>query len=247
MKKNLADSILEKIHAKKIKPHERAYFMAKTILKILLGIAFLAFGMLSVALVWHLIHNFAFAEFILDRPRILFQLIWFGVPLFWLFLSVALWIVTEQVFKQTKRLYRVPFWAIGLSVLCVQIAGGYFLEQSAIGERVDAMFEKQVDWYQGAQRMNERLEKMTEEGFLVGIVVERQSDKLILLNDREQKEWTVHLEPKPDRRQPPPIQKGMFIRMVGEQLNKDEFLAISWRPVQRAKPGSPMMKPRRFQ
>ncbi len=231
MNKKFTASILKTIHAGKITPRERYYFIAKTVFRIFTGIIFLAFGMLSVALVWHLIHNFAFAEFILDRPRILGKLLWFGVPIFWMILSVALWIVTEQVVRQTNRVYRVPFWVIGITVLLIQILGGFILEQSQVGERVDSLFEKRMEWYQGAERINRRFERMPEQGFLVGRVLEIKSDTLILLNDMTDKKWEVHFEHIQNRRIQ--IEEGIVIRIVGEMLSEGEFSATHWRPIRR--------------
>jgi hypothetical protein len=234
MKKNFTDSVLKKIHAKKITPREHSYFLAKTIIQIFAGIAFLAFGMLSIALVWHLIHNFAFVEFIFDSPRILAKLFWFGVPVFWIILSVLLWIVTEQIVRQTKRVYRIPFWVIGIIVLLVQVLGGFILEQSQVGEQVDIMFEQRMEWYQGARRMNNRLERMPENGFLVGTVLEIKSEKIILLNDMTNKQWEVRLNS--DRAQRFQIEEGLKIRMIGEMISENEFLATSWRPARKRPP-----------
>jgi hypothetical protein len=189
---------------------------------------FLGFGMLSVALVWHLIHNFAFAEFILEQPHILGKLLWFGVPIFWLVLSVVLWIVTEQVVRRTDRVYRVPFWIIGVSVLLVQVFGGFLLEQSQVGERVDGAFEHRMEWYNGMERINKRFERMPEQGFLVGRVIKIESDTLILLNDRTGETWKVHFETLENPRVE--MKEGMIIRMIGEVIRPGEFFADHWKP-----------------
>lgn len=235
MKKDFSASILKKIRAKNITPRERSYFFAKTILHVLLGIAFLALGMISVALVWHLIQNFAFVEFILDRPQVLIKLFWFGVPLFWIFLSIVLWIVTEQVVRRTDRAYRIPFWGIGIMVFFVQILGGITLEQSRIGEKTDLMFEKRIEWYQGAERMNDRIERMQERGFLVGIIFDVPSERFILLQDVTGKKWEVELSP--ERRMPPlELKTGIKLGMMGEITGENSFRAFSWKPAR----GRPM-------
>lgn len=228
MKKSFSDSVLNKIHSKKIIPRERYYFITTTILRIFAGIAFLIFGMLSVALLWHLIHNFAFLEFILERPNILGKIFWFGVPLFWMILSIALWVVTEQVVQRTDRAYRIPFWIIGVAVLFLQVIGGFVLEQSRVGERTDAFFERRMDWYQGAERMNRRMQRIPEAGFLVGKVLEVKSDSLIHLNDMTNKAWEVRLESKENSQFE--IEEGMKIRMIGEMIGSHLFHALSWKP-----------------
>ena len=231
MKKNFTASILKKIHAKKNSPRERYYFIAKRVLQLFSGIAFLIFGMLSVALVWHLIHNFEFLEFIWDKPQILGKLLWFGVPLFWMIAAAALWVVTEQVVQRTERAYRVPFWIIGTGILLLQVLGGLALEQSNVGERIDAGFEKRMEWYNGAERINRRMERMPEKGFLVGEIVEVKSDTFILLNDMTNKEWEVQFEHI--RESQPELEEGMKIRMVGEMKGENEFLAFSWKPARK--------------
>lgn len=228
MKHDFSAAVFKKIRAKKITPRERWYFLAKTISHVFLGIIFLGFGMLSVALVWYLIHNFAFAEFILEQPYVLGKLLWFGVPIFWLILSVVLWIVTEQVVRGTDRVYRVPFWIVGVSVLLLQVFGGGVLEQSQVGERVDVGFENRMDWYNGMGRINKRFEHMPEQGFLMGKVMKIKSDTLILLNDRTGETWKVHFESLYNRRNE--IKEGMIIRMVGEVTRPGEFFANAWRP-----------------
>lgn len=228
MKYDFSAAVLKKIRAKKITPRERWYFLAKTISRVFLGVVFLGFGMLSVALVWHLIHDFAFAEFILEQPHILGKLLWFGVPIFWLILSIVLWIVTEQVVRRTDRVYRVPFWIIGVSVLFVQVFGGFLLEQSQVGVRVDAGLENRMDWYNGMGRINKRFERMPEQGFLVGRVMKIESDTLILLNDRTGETWKVHFESLYNRRTE--MKEGMIIRMVGAVMKPGEFFANAWRP-----------------
>ncbi len=232
MKNKFADSVLKKIHAKKITPRERSYFIAKTILHIFAGIIFLAFGMISIALLWHLIHNFDFLEFIWERPNILAKLLWFGVPLFWMILAVILWLVTEQVVQRTDKAYRIPFWVIGLTILLIQIFGGFILEQSRVGERLDVMFEKRMEWYNGAERINRRFERMPENGFLAGTVLQIKSDTVILLNDRTNKEWNVQLE-KNSTFPFYQIKEGINIRMIGEMIGENEFLATFWRPARK--------------
>lgn len=228
MKQDFSASILKKIRAKKVTQRERWYFVVKTISHVFLGVVFLGFGMLSIALVWHLVHNFAFAEFILEQPHVLGKLLWFGVPIFWIILSIVLWIMTEQVVRRTDRAYRIPFWIIGVTVLLFQVVGGFLLEQSQIGGRVDITFERRMDWYNGMERINHRFERMPEEGFLMGKVIKIESNTLILLNDRIEKTWRVHLESLSNRRME--IKEGMIIRLVGEVEGVDEFFADSWRP-----------------
>lgn len=234
MKKDFSASVLKKIHAKKIAPRERYYFIAMTMIRVFAGIAFLAFGMLSVALVWHLIHNFAFLEFILERPNILGKIFWFGVPVFWMILSVTLWVVTEQVVQRTDRAYRIPFWAIGVALLFLQVIGGFILEQSRVGERIDVLFETRMDWYHGAERMNQRMERMPEQGFLVGEIMEVKSDTFILLNDITRTQWEVHFEQA--KQHQPEFKEGMEIRMIGEMTGIHSFHAVSWKPAR----GRPM-------
>jgi uncharacterized membrane protein YidH (DUF202 family) len=228
MKKNFTASILHTIHAKKITPHERYYFIAQTVLRIVSGIAFLAFGMLSVALVWHLIHNFAFAEFVLERPSILAKLFWFGVPLFWVILSVALWVVTEQIIKRTDRVYRVPSWGVGAVVLLLQIFGGFVLEQSSVGERLDLLFEQRMELYHGAQRINHRFERMPEAGFLAGKIMKLEPNKMLLLNDRIGKMWNVSVPSLTNGRIV--LREGMIIRLFGKMISDNEFKTVLWRP-----------------
>ncbi len=234
MKKNFTDSVLKTIRAKKITPRERSYFIAKTVIQIAAGIAFFLFGMLSVALVFHLINNFAFAEFILNHPQLLRKLFWFGVPVFWVVLSVLLWFVIEQIVRETKRVYRMSFGVIGILVLSIQVLGGFILEQSQVGEQVDLIFEQRMNWYHGAQKINRRLERMPEHGFLVGEVLKVKSDSLIFLNDIMNKEWEVYLESK--RRPPFEIKKGMKLRMIGEMRGENEFKAIDWKPARDRRP-----------
>jgi len=231
MKKSFADSVLKKIHAKKITPREKSYFIAKTVLHVIAGVAFLVFGMFSVALLWHLIHNFEFVEFMWEKPHIFGKLFWFGVPLFWIILSIASWIVTEQIVQRTDRAYRIPFWMIAAAVLLIQILGGFALEQSKVGERADAMFEERMEWYQGSERMNKRMERVPEEGFLMGTVLEIKSNTMILLSDLTNKKWKVQLEENANPRRK--IEEKMNVRMIGEMIGETEFIAISWRPARK--------------
>ena len=227
MKNNFAASVLNKIHKKKISPRERYYFVCRVILKIVALIFFLLFGMLAMAVLLHLVHNIAFLEFVIDRPRVFMKFFWFGVPLFWIVMTVALWGVTEKVVEQTDRAYRIPFWAIGLSVLVLQVGGGIILEQSRVGERADLMFEQRMSWYHGAERINRRAERMPEDGFLGGEVVSMESDTLFVLSDMTEKVWRVQLLPVRVPREK--LEEGMRIQMVGEMISNNEFLAVSWR------------------
>lgn len=229
MKNNFADSVLKKIHRQKISPHERYYFVALAVLKVSALLMFLFLGMHSVAMVLHLVNNIEFLGFVLEQPRVLVKLIWFGVPLFWMVLAVALWVVIENLAQKTERAYRIPFWMIGVLALVLQVAGGFVMERSQIGERADQMFEKRMEWYHGAERINRRMERSPQKGFLVGMVLEIKSNELILLNDMDGKVWRVELIPNP--RISYKMREGVKIGVVGEMIGNDEFVAERWRPL----------------
>jgi hypothetical protein len=248
MKKNFTASVLQKIHTQKISPRERYYFICKTVLKILALLFFLLFGMHAMGMVFHLVNNIEFLGFVLNQPRILMKLVWFGVPLFWIVLAITLWGVTEKVAQQTDRAYRIPFWVLGVLALLIQIGGGIVIEQSNMGEKADQMFERKMDWYQGAERINDRMERMPEKGFLGGVVVSVESDNVILLNDMTNKKWKVKIIPKPfdDR----VLEEGMKIHMVGEIVKDDTFLAVDWRPARKPmgnQKGDRQMRPPSFE
>ncbi len=227
MNKNFAASVLNRIHKKKISPRERVYFIAKRVLQVVAGILFLGLGMVAIAILWFMLTHIEFVGMIMDSPRILLKWVMWGIPLLWALLAAASGVVAEKLIQSTGRLYRVSFGVLAGGVLLVQVIGGVALESLHVGEMADAAIERQAHWYQGNERINRRLERAPEHGFLVGAVKEIKSKELILVNDMSGEEWRVKLQKRADVRQE--LEVGMKIHMVGEMLGEQEFLAAHWR------------------
>jgi len=234
MTSKISKSILKKIESEKIAQHSRIFFILKNTVVLGAGILFFVFGIIATSIIFHFCNHLEFAEFLWESPRILIKILMFGVPFFWLVFAVILGVFTNFMARKSPRGYKIPI-VLGIgSLLFLQIASGFFLEKSNIGDRVDEIMEHRISFYRGAEKMRNKMWRSVEDGFLAGVVIEIKSDTIFLLDDSDAKEWKIKCE---KCRELPfvdlVIKVGNKVKMVGEQAGEDEFSARMVRPFKR--------------
>ncbi len=234
MNSKISKSILQKIAREKIAPHSRWFFLLGNALILFGGIIFFIFGIVATSIIFHFWNHLEFAEFLLESPKVLIKILTFGVPLFWIIFAIILGTFANLMARKSPRGYKVPIVLGVSSLLFLQIASGFFLEKSNIGDHVDAMMEERISFYRGAEKMRNRMWKSVEDGFLAGEIIEIKSDKIFLLDDANEKEWEVKCdECYKNHRVDKILKVGKKVKMVGEQTGENKFSAKMARPFKR--------------
>lgn len=203
--------------------------MGKHLLWAAAGTVFGVLGALGAGMIWYLVHNLEFMDFLMHRPSMLAHLFWFGVPMLWCGVAIAGAVSLAKWFRSQGCGYRRRAWVVLLLIFAVQGSAGFALEQSKVGEHVDQVLEQKMHWYRGVNRMHGWLEEHPEAGFLMGTVVEVRDDTLFILSTRGQKIWEVeHTAELPRKGK---LEVAMDVRVVGAPIDEMRFRALRIRPV----------------
>jgi hypothetical protein len=240
----ISKSIIKKIEQEKIEPRSKMFFFLRNSIFIGGGIIFFLFGVVGTAIIFHFWNHLEFAEFLWKSPLILIKILTFGVPFFWFIFAIILGVFTNFMARKSPRGYKIPI-VLGIGVLLfLQIASGFFLEKSNIGDAVDEVMEHRISFYKGAEKMRNNMWRSVEDGFLAGEIIEIKSDVLFLLDDSNQKEWEIKCKECSEMPFLDKILKiGKKVKMVGKKTGEKTFETKMVRPFKRPfLPPPPMME-----
>jgi hypothetical protein len=116
------------------------------------------------------------------------------LPLIWiLFLGVSL-IIAGLGIRNTKKGYRYSLlWILGINILLSVLFGLLFFYTGG-GQKIEEVFARRVSIYKGIEERKISKWSCPESGFLSGIILEKQSDDTLLLEDFTGKEWQINIE-----------------------------------------------------
>ncbi len=228
MKKDLSQSVLDQIKKDHICPRPRWHYMLKDGIFWFIFFASVLLGSIGIAVI---IYAFFDTDFDLlsyvptNRMGHFLQMIpiyWIG--LFTIFAGLAVWGA-----QHTKKGYRYSvLWILVINLMISSVFGGmiYF---SGGSERMERIFSRGMPFYKHFKDRREHLWKKVGEGLLGGEIIELRENKILLLNDLDQKEWEVDYAAVKFRR-PIELKTGMRVRMLGKKLSDNRFKAERIRP-----------------
>ncbi|MCF7917874.1 hypothetical protein K9L27_02630 [Candidatus Gracilibacteria bacterium] len=229
MKKHLSDSVLKKIKQEHIVPRSRWYFILRNILGMILGILFFCFGALASAIIFHFLNFSESLEFLLESPRIFAKVIFLGVPLLWIGLSVFFGVMALMFAKRTNKGYKVSLILWAIIIFLPQIVAGFFLEQSQVGEELDDGMARHMTFYRSVNQQRHDLWTNAEDGFLAGTIIKIEDDTFLVLDDLHEQEWVVDYS-ESKYRSDKILKEGQKVKMIGERISDHEFKALGIRP-----------------
>ncbi len=222
----ISKSVLKKIEQGKIEPRSKWFFLLRNTIFVAGGALFFVFGIIATSIIFHFWNHLEFAEFLWESPQILIKIFAFGVPFFWFFFAIILGAFANFMARKSPRGYKVPITLGISSLLFLQIASGFFLEKSNIGDVLDNVMEHRMPFYQGAEKMRNKMWRSVEDGFLAGKIIRIESDTLFLLDDLNEVEWKIKCKKCQERPFMDKVLKiGNKVKMVGRKTGEAEFEA----------------------
>ncbi|MCF7830729.1 hypothetical protein K9M41_01900 [Candidatus Gracilibacteria bacterium] len=224
----ISASVLKKIKTQNIVPKSKWQFLFKNVLLwILFGFSVLL-SAIGVSVI-----IFAFRETDFDLFSYLdgsaLQRFLSLLPIFWLLFFAVFVGIALIGLRKTKRGYRFSVSKLLLVNMVLGILLGTVFYNLGGSEKFESVFANNVRFYRGIH--NERLRRWARpsQGRLAGEIIEIKKEQIFLLNDFDQKEWRVDARDL-IRELPFELQVGMKIRMIGEEISKNEFKAKVIRP-----------------
>ncbi|PWB38330.1 MAG: hypothetical protein C3F02_04975 [Parcubacteria group bacterium] len=230
MSQELEQKVIENIKEQHLKPRPRWQFLAKDYVFWGLGFLAILIGGLTFAVIIYMFLNSDWEVYSLFSDTIAVH-IFTVLPYFWILFLVLFVIVAYYNLRHTNKGYvfslpKLIGAAVGLSMLL-----GVFWYNLGLGYTIDNILTDNVPFYgQHFSKHTQRahLWQRPEEGFLVGVVSERQGDT-VWLNDFTGNVWRVTLA---DLEGPwlMEITSGSPVRLVGEVVGEDTFKALRLLP-----------------
>ncbi len=227
---NNAQKLLEKIEAENITPISAWYFILKNIGFWIIGLLFVAFGGVSIAIMMDIV--FETETDVLQsitHSQIEFYLSY--IPFFWIFFLIIFLAFAYFGVSNTKKGYRYsPFaWLGGSIILSIILGSTIFF--SGYAEKIEHTVAQHISFYYGTEEMKKQHWTHAQDGFLAGEIIEVTSDSTLLLQDWNGKQWTIFYSEdalrkqgdekygyKPKHYKPAKIEKGQYIKIRGESI-----------------------------
>lgn len=224
----LSEDILAKIKDEGIEQRPRWHFIA-------LEITFWIFFAVSVYLGARAFAVIVFALSVADfdvfggmtHPPLRF--VFYMLPLFWFAFFALFLLLAILAARHLKNAYRFSLaWIIGGNLLLSIVLGGA-LAAFGGGERFERVFAERMPFYQGIEKQHMMMWQRPQEGLLSGIIIELQSDKVLILEDFGGQIWTVDfaeafVAPRLE------LAPALRVRIIGEQTTENGFRAAEIRP-----------------
>ena len=116
------------------------------------------------------------------------------LPFIWiLFLGICLTIAALGI-RNTKKGYRYSLlWILGINIL-LSILFGLLFFYTGGGQKIEEIFAKRIPIYRGIEERKISKWSSSESGFLSGVILEKQSDDILLLEDFTGERWQINIK-----------------------------------------------------
>jgi hypothetical protein len=146
------------------------------------------------------------------------------LPFVWiLFLGVSLTIAALGI-RNTKKGYRYSLlWILGVNIL-LSVLFGFLFFYTGGGQNIERIFAKRVGIYTGIEERKISRWSRPESGFLSGMILEKQSDNILLLEDFTGKKWQINIQDVVIHFRLS-LESGEKIKIIGIALEENIFRA----------------------
>lgn len=245
IEEKFTDELISKIKEEKIKPKPRWSFIFKNYFLWIIGFLSLIFGALSFSLVIYIFKtsestinqfNSSAAEFLIA-----------SIPIFWLIFLSAFITLFYLNLKRTNKAYKYSPFIILFSGLITSIILGSSFYLFGFSKYINNVFGKSIDPYLYSHFMNPQINFWSEpeKGRISGIISKINTDKQLIIIDKDRKDWLIYYEELPNRIRLN-LEIGLAIKSFGSKISENEFRAIQIMPMNHGKEffNRSMMKPR---
>lgn len=225
---DISKKALEKIQKEQVKPKPRWYFLTRNyffwlmfVLTTLLG--GFAFGMIlfiTTNLDWDIHHYLGLS---LSKTVII------SLPYLWIALLLFFLFVTYYNFIHTRTGYRYRFIIIFLIGLLISILLGFGFYHYGWTETIERQLRTRIPGYHKLVYTSDNQWMRPEKGLLTGRIIEiKTRNNTLQLNDYLGKEWVIDINHAIVRGSLS-LKEGLYIKIIGQKLSKNNFKAIEIR------------------
>lgn len=220
--KDMSKNILEKIQKEHIKPKPRWTFQMKNYGLWVSGVLAIAVGGITVSVIIYTIQNNDWDLYAETKNNlagfVIRTLPYFWVLLLGLFLAISYYNITH-----TKKGYRLRIRHLLLINIGASVVLGSVLALTGTGYTVNAELEQNIPFYSSHLMPRHYEWAHPEDGVLSGRVIMIIDENNFSLQDIRRQKWLIVID---DQAQLfTPLEEGLFLRMIGQQLNQDTFQA----------------------
>ncbi|MFH1412956.1 MAG: hypothetical protein ABIG10_02925 [bacterium] len=220
MNQKFTKRVLKTIKEKKILPKPKLEFVLKNLAIWLLGILFLLIGSMASAVIIYMVrHNdWYLSDHLSDSPL---AFVFATLPYFWLIILALFIFVAYYQIKCTREGYKYRICNIIALIFIFSVLLGQIFYNFGLGQKIDMHLSDNFDFYNKRLCHNSVVWNRPDRGIIIGIV-EDVINQEIIIHDLDNKHWQVSINQiKTD----PRLSIGNKIKIIGEILNKDHFLA----------------------
>lgn len=216
-------NIMQKIEKEGIKPKAKQNFLLKNYTLWILAILSILLGGLAFSVIVYVVSNDDWTLYgRLNRGLLQFAFV--VLPYFWLLITGIFAGILYYNFKNTEFGYRHSLYKIIIGGAAAILLFGGLFSVFGVGERVDDYFFRKIPIYQKMIEARQKVWQEPQEGRLMGVVLERDSNGSIKIIDLNGAGWLV------DTRRAkisPPIElmEKMPVRILGKQTSPEKFEA----------------------
>ncbi len=158
-----------------------------------------------------------------------FPYLWFGVV--FLFITLGLF-----SFRHTGKGYKFSILTALLFGITSTGILGVFLYHTRTAETLNEAMAKSLPFYKHLSYNRQMAWVRPSKGILAGKIINIKSPEVFVLKDLQGKRWIVSLRKAHQPRKKIKIKEGIEIRIAGERIGEDEFLAEIIRPAGKRPP-----------
>lgn len=227
--KDLIKDTIGKIKKEHILPEPRWRYLARKYgMWLLFGVA-LIFAGSSLSVAAHLLSGLDWDLYrFVHQNRAGYLLSIF--PYFWAVLLGMFIVGAFFDIRKTETGYRFSLVRIAIITIGSIVVLGSIMFFAGIGGRFNSMMAKGVPYYgQHMMVTKESQWSSPQKGFLAGEIIAVSVDEL-KIRDLKEKRWNIQLDEKTMTRPSADISKGQMIKIIGAQLDDNDFRAVEIRP-----------------
>jgi len=217
----ISEKILDKIKQQHIVPKPKWQFLLKEyLIWVVFGLATII-GSLAVGVIIHLVTDFDWtAHQYLDKG--FFEYFVMSMPYLWFGLLLLFVALAYYQLRHTKKGYKYRTYIIILLSISISIVLGSSLFAFGTAQRFDQSLSKAIPSYERAVTRNSHIWMNPTEGMLAGKIILVTNEQSFLLEDLNNKEWTIN-STDALRHETIVIEIDEMVRIVGKQGEGDIF------------------------
>lgn len=227
-KKDLSQSVLDKIKKDHIKPKSKWAFLLKDyVFWGLFAICIIIGGMVASMMIFKLtIHDWEMHKPLGEN---FFRFHLRALPLFWILLLTGFIFVADYNFKHTKKGYKYSLPLVMIGTILASIILGFALFGAGVAKRMDEKALQHLPFYK-EMTLDQRLEdwSQVEKGLIGGEIIKINEDKVEIKSFKGEI-WEVNTDMVP-KEMLDKLEEGMIIGGFGKKGEKGMFDADKIKP-----------------